>query len=397
VFSVSLDLPEFEVVKQVFLDDCNLVHVEKNTTEERCSCCGFPSNNVHDWRTRKVRDLSVLGKPLYLFVKVHRYCCHNCDEVFSQTFESIEPNKQQTKRYREYLYEMCHCSTIQEVSQKEKMPYTTVERIFYSIAKEKELEHLNHLEGDLGNNDIVISLDEIAVRKGHRYETVLMDAQSGCVLGMEHQRSYDSTKSLLTKNILSNKFIHTVVLDMWDPFHKAVNSIFPEACIVIDKYHVVQKVTQALDQVRKKIPGLKKGRFKLLKGAEKLTTKEKQQLDDMLEEHLELSYAYFLKELFRDVYQAPDYDTAETLLEEWIQLAWSSPFAIFHQVAKTIENWKAPILQYFLTPFTNGRIEGTNHKIKNIKRRAFGFRNLERFRLRVFLECTGKTYKKQAA
>ena len=73
---------------------------------------------------------------------------------------------------------------------------------------------------------------------------------------MEHQRSYDSTKILLTKNVLSKKVIHTVVVDMWEPFHKAVKSSFPEACIVIDKYYVVQKVTQALDQVRKKIPGL---------------------------------------------------------------------------------------------------------------------------------------------
>jgi transposase len=397
VFSVSLDLPEFEVVKQVFLEDCNLLHVEKNTTEERCSFCGFSSSHVHDWRTRKVRDLSVLGKPLYLFVRVNRYRCHNCNEVFSQSFKSIGPNKQQTNRYREYLYEMCNGSTIQEVSKKEKVPYTTVERTFYSIAKEKEMEHLGKVETDLSNNEIVISLDEIAVRKGHHYETVLMDAQSGCVLGMEHQRSYESTKKLLTKDILSNMSIHTVVLDMWDPFHKAVKSIYPEACIVIDKYHVVQKITQALDQIRKNIPGLKKGRFKLLKGTEKLTVKEKEQLDDMLEEHQDLSYAYFLKELFRDFYQAPDYDTAETLLEEWIQLAWSSPFSIFHKVAKTIENWRAPILQYFLTPFTNGRIEGTNHKIKNIKRRAYGFRNLERFRLRVFLECTGKTYKNKAA
>ena len=52
MFSVSLDLPEFEVVKQVFLEDCNLLHVEKNTTEERCSYCGFFSSHVHDWRTR---------------------------------------------------------------------------------------------------------------------------------------------------------------------------------------------------------------------------------------------------------------------------------------------------------------------------------------------------------
>lgn len=397
MFHVSLDLPEFEVVKQVFLEDCNLLHVEKITTEERCSYCGYCSSHVHDWRTRKVRDLSVLGKPLFLFVRVSRYRCGNCNEVFSQSFSSIQPNKHQTNRYREYLYEMCQGTSIQEVSRKEKVPYTTVERIFYSIAKEKEIEHLEHLEGVLENSELVLSLDEIAVRKGHRYETVLMDAQTGCVLGMVHQRSYDSTQLLLAKNILFNKSVQTFVIDMWDPFHKAVKLAFPEACIVVDKYHVVQKVTQALDQVRKKFPFLKKGRFILLKGTENLTAKQKQKLDDVLEEHLDLSYAYFLKELFRDVYKAPDYDTGEALLEEWIQLAWSSPFTAFHQVAKTIENWKPQILQYFLTPFTNGRIEGTNHKIKNIKRRAYGFRNLERFRLRVFLECTGKTYKNQAA
>jgi transposase len=184
VFSVSLDLPEFEVVKQVFLEDCILLHVEKNSMEERCPFCGFSSSNVHDWRTRKVRDLSVLGNPLFLFVRVNRYRCHNCNEVFSQTFESISPKKHQTNRYREFLYHMCNGSTIQEVSRKEKVPYTTVERIFYSIAKEKEMELLEHLESVLETNELVLSLDEVAVRKGHRYETVLIDAQSGSVLAM---------------------------------------------------------------------------------------------------------------------------------------------------------------------------------------------------------------------
>jgi transposase len=75
VFSVSLDLPEFEVVKQVFLEDCILLHVEKNSMEECCPFCGFSSSNVHDWRTRKVRDLSELGKPLFLFVRVNIILC----------------------------------------------------------------------------------------------------------------------------------------------------------------------------------------------------------------------------------------------------------------------------------------------------------------------------------
>ncbi|OQP11991.1 hypothetical protein B1694_19040 [Geobacillus zalihae] len=78
-------------------------------------------------------------------------------------------------------------------------------------------------------------------------------------------------------------------------------------------------------------------------------------------------------------------------------LAKKSPFVSFQQAANTFERWKEPILQYFLYPYTNARMEGSNHKIKNIKRRAYGYRNLERFRLRVFLECTGNTTGSQAA
>lgn len=66
-------------------------------------------------------------------------------------------------------------------------------------------------------------------------------------------------------------------------------------------------------------------------------------------------------------------------------------------MANTLEKWKAPILQYFLSPHTNARTEGTNHKIKHIKRRAYGYRNLKRFRLRLFLECTGNTNVDQIA
>jgi hypothetical protein len=57
----------------------------------------------------------------------------------------------------------------------------------------------------------------------------------------------------------------TIILDMWEPYHKVVRALFPSASIVIDKYHVVQKVTQALDQARKEFSSLKKARFLLYK------------------------------------------------------------------------------------------------------------------------------------
>jgi len=241
------------------------------------------------------------------------------------------------------------------------------------------------------------SLDEIAVKKGHQYETVLMDARAGSVMGMHADRQCDSAINLLSQNILSKEMVQTVILDMWEPYHKAVRALFPSASIVIDKYHVVQKVTQALDQARKEFSPLKKARYLLLKGCEKLRKDQRLRLDDILEEYPALSIAYYLKELFRDFYRIDGYHEAKERLEEWIKLAKQSPFASFQEAANTLERWKEPILSYFLFPYTNARIEGTNHKIKNIKRRAYGYRNLERFRLRVFLECTGNTTGSQAA
>jgi transposase len=197
---------------------------------------------------------------------------------------------------------------------------------------------------------------------------------------MVHQRTTESTKQLLHQNVMSKESVKTVVLDMWDPFHKAVKSMFPMATIVVDKYHVRQKVAQALDQARKEHSNLKKSRFLLLKGYEKLTDDQRKKLNEILEEYPSLACAYYLKEALREFYKLKDYDDAFEFMEERIQLAWSSPYASFHEVAKTLENWKAEILQYFFSPYTNGKTEGTNHKIKNIKRRAYGYRNVEKFK-----------------
>ncbi|MDR9796367.1 hypothetical protein Q4O60_07590 [Aeribacillus pallidus] len=84
-----------------------------------------------------MRDLSVLGKPLFLFVRVYRYRCHNCNEGFSQTFECIRPNKHQTNRYREYLYEMCIGSTIQEVVERKKYLIQPLKEYFIPLLKKK--------------------------------------------------------------------------------------------------------------------------------------------------------------------------------------------------------------------------------------------------------------------
>jgi len=71
-------------------------------------------------------------------------------------------------------------------------------------------------------------MDEIAVRKGHTYETALVDLEHGGVLGMAHERSYESAAQLLKIHpVLSQSRIQTIVVDMWDPFHKAIETAIP--------------------------------------------------------------------------------------------------------------------------------------------------------------------------
>lgn len=394
--SIPLELPEFCILNQTINNDCYMAEVVKDSSTERCPYCGFLTQHIHDQRTRIVRDLPIFTKPFYLKVHIKRFRCKNCNEVFSQAIESINPGQHQTIRYRQYLYDQCDGSTIQKVSKEQKIAYSTLERIYYGIANERLLKQQRdqRIQAILQEEVTVIGIDEIAVRKGHNYEAVLVDLKYGGVLGMAHERSYEAASQLLKVHpVLSQAAIQMIVVDMWEPFHKAIHKVLPSALIVIDKYHVVQKVTQALDQVRKKLQSeqknLKQKRLLFLMSIEKLSDKQKIKLDELLDDCPDLAHAYYLKELFRTVYQASTRCEAKEQLLIWIDEAKSSPFKPFHKVANMMRNWMDKILNYFDCKITNAHTEGTNHKIKNIKRRAYGYRNLQRFRTRVMLECTG--------
>ncbi|TES48953.1 ISL3 family transposase [Halalkalibacterium halodurans] len=337
---LPLGLPEFVILKQEILKDFIYLDVETNEQPKCCIHCGFSMLKKHDQRMRKVRDLDLLDKTLYLFVHVKRWRCQNCQEVFSEPLSSIPAGKHQTYRFRRKVFEMCIGTTISDVSRKLKVSYKTVERIYYDIASKEVKEH---------SCSGVIGIDEVAVRKGHNYETVVTDIQTGSVHQMGANRDYDSTITLLKS---FEKAPSVVVMDMWKPFFRACKTLFPKASIVIDKYHVVQKINLALDAVRKskskEINGIKKGRFCLLKRRFRLTEKQFKRLEAYHDQSEELAHAYYLKEWFYDLYQQPSYKDASTFLDNWIKEARMSPFPSFHDVCKTLETWK-PFIRLFTT------------------------------------------------
>ena len=172
----------------------------------------------------------------------------------------------------------------------------------------------------------------------------------------------------------------------------------PQAKVVVDKFHLIRHINGALDKVRSRLQGgnrrgkrgdLFKSRYTLLKGAERLANWERARLNQLFYRYPELKKAWVLKESFRAWYRETDRSRAEArlgLLEERIE---GDSLAEFKELLHTLTNWREETLNYFDYRITNGFVEVKNNRIKTIKRMAYGYRNMDNFRLRILATNPG--------
>lgn len=172
---------------------------------------------------------------------------------------------------------------------------------------------------------------------------------------------------------------------------------FPNATIVIDKFHVVRYVTWALENVRKRIQKemhpskrkyFKRSRKLLLTHKNKLKEESLDALNLMLLQSSDLAIAYHLKELFYDFMNSSSRDEAAHKLKFFILATQTSNLKEFDACLTMLGNWSKYIFNAFDCKYTNGYTEGTNNAIKVIKCNAFGYRNFDNFRNRIFLSIT---------
>jgi len=123
-----------------------------------------------------------------------------------------------------------------------------------------------------------------------------------------------------------------------------------------------------------------------LKGKEKLEENDhaKARLEKLLSLNKNLSIAYILKEELRSLWQCDTREEAETSLYVWVLSAFVSGIKLLKDFAVRLLGHKSGILNYFHSFATTGKVEGINNKIKVLKRKAYGFRDLEYFKLRLY-------------
>ncbi len=178
--------------------------------------------------------------------------------------------------------------------------------------------------------------------------------------------------------------VKEVCVDMWGGFKKVIAEVFPNALIVIDRFHVMKLINKALNKIRLKL-GLKglNNRCLLLKNNEDLTEEEEKDLRQLLNFSPCLAIAYELKEELRDIYE-----TTTTVkmglrkLNKWLV----SARIIFPTTSSTLINHLQDICHYFVSRTTKVRMSGLNNKIKLILRQSYGFKNFDLMREKL-LAC----------
>jgi transposase len=240
-----------------------------------------------------------------------------------------------------------------------------------------------------------IAIDEISTAKGHRYLTIVLDLESGAVVHVGRGKGGDALKDFWTRLRRSRARIEAVATDMSPAYVDAVVSHLPQATLVFDRFHVIKLYNDRLSELRRALYHqlkdslqknvLKGVRWLLLKRPENLdsTRNEPKRLQEALRLNEPLATAYYLKEELSEVWEQDDQQTAETVLMDWITWAESTGIRMLHDFAKTLRAHAWGILAHYDYPISTGPLEGTNNKIKTMKRQAYGFRDQEFFSLKI--------------
>jgi transposase len=224
------------------------------------------------------------------------------------------------------------------------------------------------------------------MRKGKgSFVTVVSDIEGGNLIEMiDSHRQQDIVEVLMRQPLKVREQVEEVSVDMWGGFPKVIKQVFPNAQLVIDRFHVMKAVNKDLNKLRRGRGITDRGRkYLLLSNRSNLEHAQIEKLEIILKKSECLRIAYEMKEEFREIYETNMTVTiAQTEFKDWLNYAQ----IFFPESASTIVNHFEGICNYFLNRTTSGVMEGINNRIKLIMRQGYGFSNFDNFRARV-LAC----------
>ncbi len=362
-------------------------HVHPGDHPLHCPNCGSTNIIRRGLKKRRFRTVQIGHKSVFIELAFPRVGCRDCGIVRQVNITFADARRSYTHAFERYVLNLSRMMTIHDVAKHLNVGWDIIK----DIQKRHLLKHyakpkLKHLR--------FLAVDEIAIAKGHRYLTVVMDLESGAVVFVGDGKGADALTPFFKRLRRSKAKIEAVAIDMSPAYIKALKTHLNDAAIVFDHFHVVKLFNEKLSNFRRDLQRdanklgketLKGTRWLLLKNPENLddTRNERQRLEAALKINQPLAMVYYMKEDLRQFWKQSSKETALAYLSDWIRRASISGITMLKKMAQTLGAFRSGLLAYYDYPISTGPLEGTNNKIKTMKRQAYGFRDIQFFKLKI--------------
>jgi len=316
----------------------------------------------------------------------HEQTCTRCGRTLREPIPFAGGKQRYLNVVAVFIVTLCRVAPIKHVAGFLGLGWDLVKAVFKQhLARRLKRRSLREVR--------VIAIDEFAIRKGQRYMTVVLDLETGQILWAAQGRDAGALIPFFRRLRRAGAHLQAVALDMWPAYLLAVKTVFPRVSIVHDPFHIVALVNRAIDDTRRQMchtlstpdrKVIKGSRFLLLRAGEKLDEPARSRLNQLMALNEPLYQAYLLKEDLRQLWHQTNADAAGLFLSSWIQRAEATGLQHFRKLAATIKSHALQILSWFHHHISTGPLEGLNNKIKVLKRQAYGFRDLDYFKLRLY-------------
>ncbi len=379
----------YRLARTDFLEGEVLFTIDQSRHTLRCPLCGSEEVTAHGGVTRLFRTVPIGAKPTQVLFKIPRVECHHCGCTRQVRVPFADEQKRYTHAFARYALELSAHMTIQDVAHHLGVSWDTIKDI-----QQQDLQR--HFGKPRLRKLRQIAIDEIAVGKGHRYLTVVLDLVSGAVVFVGDGKGADALEPFWKRLRASRAKIKAVATDMSLAYILAVRDHLPRAVHVFDHFHVLKLFNEKLSDFRRDLyreatEGLHKAvlkgiRWLLLKNPENLDPgrNEHQRLAEALRLNAPLATVYYMKEDLRQIWEQDNKRAARLVLQDWIDRARASGIKRLQKFAETLARYRWGILAYYDFPISTGPLEGTNNKIKTMQRQAYGFRDQEFFKLKIY-------------
>jgi transposase len=371
-----------------YKDNSIYLNVQTKSKYLRCPKCGGIDYVRNGVVVRDIQTVPIGHKRTMLRTHIQKMICHDCGYIGQEHLPFVSGKRTYTNQFARFVVELSRIGTIKDVAAFLHLSWDTVKDI-----------QKRYLKAHFGSPSFAgvdkIGIDEFAVRKGHVYKTIVVDLDTGRIIYVGQGKGADALNSFWKKVKRNEVNIKAVATDLSSAFIASVMEHAPRAVHVFDHFHVVKLMNDKLDDIRRKTYAaetdvnrrkvLKGSRWLLLcNGKDVMDGTYKNRLENALDMNRDLMKAYYLKEDLIQIWLQADKRQAWKALENWCRQARDSKVNGLIQMANTLLAYRYGILAWYDIRISTAKVEGINHKVKNMMRQAYGYRDDDFFKLKLY-------------